>query len=58
MFQIAVMLCLGEGEEDMAKGGINGFGRQHRHKCSKSVKMEGGEDMPRKFSQVHVEGDV
>ena len=42
----------------MMKGGVNGFGRKHRNKCSKSMKMEGSENMPREFSQVHVERDV
>ena len=49
-FQIAVMFCLGEGEEDMMKGGVNGFGREHGDKRAKPMKMEGSEDMPREFS--------
>ena len=40
------------------KGRVNGFGREHGNKCSKSMKMEGSEDMPREFSQVHTERDV
>ena len=42
----------------MLKGGVNSFRREHGDKCSKSVKMEGGEDMHRKFCQVHAEGNV
>ena len=53
-----VAFYLGEGEEDTMKGGVNGFGRKHRNKCSKSMKMEGSENMPREFSQVYVEMDV
>ena len=58
MFQITVTFSLGEREEDTMKGRINGFVREHGNKCSKSVKMEGSEDMPREFSQVHMERDV
>ena len=57
-FQITVMFCLGEGEEDVTKGGVNGLRREHRNKCSKSVKMEGSENMPREFGQVHMEGNM
>ena len=57
MLQIAVTFYLGEGE-DTTEGGVNGFWRKHRNKCSKSMKMEGGENMSREFGQVHAEGDV
>ena len=40
------------------KGRINGFGRKHGNKHSKSVKIEGSEDMPREFSQVYMERDM
>ena len=42
MFQIAVMFCLGEREEDVMKGEVNSFRREHGNKCAKPVKMEGG----------------
>ena len=58
MFQIAITFCLGEGEEDMTKGGVNGFRREHGNECAKPMKMEGGEDVLREFSQVHAKGDV
>ena len=32
--QIAVTFYLGEGEEDMMKGGVNDFGREHGNKCA------------------------
>ena len=57
MLQIAVTFYLGEGE-DTTEGGVNGFWRKHRNKCSKSMKMEGSENMSREFGQVHAEGDV
>ena len=53
MFQIAVMFSLREGEENMTKGGINSFGREHGYECAKPMKMEGSEDMPGKFCQIH-----
>ena len=49
-FQVTVTFCLGEGEEDMTKGGVNGFGGKHRNKRAKSMRMEGSENMPREFS--------
>ena len=39
------MFCLGEGEEDMLKCGVNGFRRKHGYKHSKSMKMKGGENI-------------
>ena len=56
MFQIAVTFSLREGEENTMKGGVNSFGREHGNKCAKPMKMEGGEDMPGKFCQVHLKG--
>ena len=58
MFQIAVTFCLEEGEEDTTKSRINGFRRKHGDKGTKSMKMEGSEDMHRKFSQVHAKRNV
>ena len=58
MFQIAVTFSLREGEENMMKGGINCFGREHGNKCAKPMKMEGSEDVPREFCQVHSKGNV
>ena len=58
MFQIAVMFCLGEREEDAMKGGVNSFRREHGNKHAKPVKMEGGKNVPREFSQVHAKRDV
>ena len=57
-FQITVTFYLGEGEEDMMKSGVNGFGRKHGDKCAKPMKVEGSEDVPRELSQVHVKRDV
>ena len=57
-FQIAVMFCLRKGEENAVKGGVNSFGREHGNKRAKPMKMEGGEDMPGEFCQVHSKGDV
>ena len=37
----------------MVKGGVNGFGRKHGNKCAKPMKMEGSEDVPGEFCQVH-----
>ena len=42
----------------MAKGGVNSFGREHGNKCAKPMKMEGSEDMPGEFCQVHSKRDV
>ena len=58
MFQITVTFCLGRGEENVAKGGVNSFRREHGNKCAKPMKMEGGEDMPGEFCQVHMKRDV
>ena len=58
MFQIAVSLSLREGEENVMKGGVNSFRREHGNKCAKPVKMESSEDMPGEFCQVHSKGDV
>ena len=58
MFQIAVTFNLREGEEDMTKGGVNSFRREHGNKCAKPMKVEGGEDVPGEFCQVHLKGDV
>ena len=40
------------------KGGVNSFGREHENKCAKPMKMEGSEDMPGEFCQVHTKRDV
>ena len=40
------------------KGGVNSFGREHGNKRAKLMKMEGGEDMPGEFCQVHSKRDV
>ena len=58
MFQIAVTFSLREGEENMTKGGVNSCGRKHGNKYAKPMKMEGGEDVPREFCQVHLKGNV
>ena len=58
MFQITVTFCLGRGEENVAKGGVNSFRREHGNKCAKPMKMEGSEDMPGEFCQVHSKRDV
>ena len=42
----------------MTKGGVNSFGREHGNKCAKPMKMEGSEDVPGEFCQVHSKGDV
>ena len=42
----------------MTKGGVNCFGREHGNKHAKPMKMEGSEDVPREFCQVHSKGDV
>ena len=39
------MFSLREGEENMTKGGVNGFGREHGNKCAKPMKVEDSEDM-------------
>ena len=58
MFQIAVSFCLRKGEENAAKGGVNSYGREYRNKCAKPMKMEGGEDVPGEFCQIHSKRDV
>ena len=40
------------------KGGVDNFGGEHGNECSKPVEMEGGEDVPREFCQVHLKRDV
>ena len=40
------------------KGGVNSFRREHGNECAKPMKMEGGEDMPGKFCQVHSKWNV
>ena len=40
------------------KGGINGFRRKHGNECAKPMEMEGGEDMPGEFCQIHSKRDV
>ena len=42
----------------MAKGGVNSFGREHGNKHAKPVKMEGGEDLPGEFCQIHSKRNV
>ena len=42
----------------MMKGGINGFRREHGNKRAKSMKVEGGEDVPGEFCQVHSKRDM
>ena len=42
----------------MMKGGINGFGREHGNERVKSMKVEGSEDMPGEFCQVHSKRDM
>ena len=42
----------------MMKGGVNSFRREHGNKCAKPMKMEGGEDVPGEFCQVHSKRDV
>ena len=39
MFQITVMFCLGEREEDSVKGGVNGFGGKHQDESAKTIKV-------------------
>ena len=58
MFQIAVTFSLREGEENVMKGGVNSFRRVHGNKRAKPMKMEGGEDVPGEFCQVHLKGNV
>ena len=42
----------------MMKGGVNSFGRKHGDERAKSMEMEGGEDMPREFCQIHLKGNM
>ena len=42
----------------MVKGGVNSFGREHGDKCAKPMKMEGSEDMPREFCQIHLKENM
>ena len=42
----------------MMKGGVNSFRREHGNKHAKPMKMEGGEDVPGEFCQVHLKRDV
>ena len=42
----------------MAKGGVNNFGRKHGNECAKPMEMEGSEDVPGEFCQVHSKRDV
>ena len=37
----------------MMKGGVNSFRREHGNEHAKPMKMEGSEDVPGKFCQVH-----
>ena len=41
-----------------SEGGVNSFGREHGNKCAQPMKMEGSEDVPGKFCQVHSKRDV
>ena len=49
MFQIAVTLSLGEREEDMMKGRVNCFKREHRNKGAETMEMEDSVDVPGEF---------
>ena len=40
------------------KGGVNSFRREHGNKHAKPMKMEGSEDVPGEFCQVHSKRDV
>ena len=40
------------------KGGVNNFRRKHGNKYAKSMEMEGGEDVPGEFCQIHAKRDV
>ena len=47
------------GEEGVVEGGgEDSFRRKHGNKCAKPTKVEGGEDMPGEFCQVHSKRDV
>ena len=38
-FQITVMFCLGEREEDLAKGRVNSFRGKHQDESAKTMEM-------------------
>ena len=38
-FEVAVTFCLGKGEEDSMKGGVNNVGGKHGNEGAKTVKM-------------------
>ena len=38
-FKITVSFCLGKGEENSAKGGVNDLRREHGDEGTKTVKM-------------------
>ena len=40
------------------KSGVHSFRREHGNKHAKPMKMEGGEDVPGEFCQVHLKRDV
>ena len=40
------------------KGGVNSFGREHGDKGAKPMKVKSGEDVPRKFCQIHSKENV
>ena len=42
----------------MAKGGVNSFRREHGNERAKPMKIEGSEDVPREFCQIHSKGNV
>ena len=47
------------GEEGVIEGGgEDSFRRKHGNKCAKPMKVEGGEDVPGEFCQVHSKRDV
>ena len=58
MFQISDMFFLRERKENVMKGGVNSLRRKHGYKHSKSVKVEGSENMCREFCQAHAKGNV
>ena len=45
-FEVAVTFCLGKGEENTAKSGIDNFGGEHGDEGAKTMKMQCGDDMP------------
>ena len=46
-FKIAVTFSLGEGEEDLTKGGVNNFRGKHGNERVKTVKMQCRDNVPR-----------